>query len=94
MSKMYFGKNMSFWKIWLKSDRIVFFAAFLHRIACCKICFRFFLENYYFWNVFKTLSLKNIKMRLFRLWEYQKTIPHGEKLLGAYFKTYFDWKIN
>ena len=22
-----------------------------------------------------------------------KTIPHGTKLLGAYFKAYFDWKI-
>ena len=32
-------------------------------------------------------------MELFRLWEYQKTIPHGQKLLGAYFKTYFDWKV-
>ena len=44
--------------------------------------------------VFKTLNLKKlIEIKLFRLWEYQKTIPHGQKLLGAYFKTYFDWKM-
>ena len=26
------------------------------------------------------------------LWVYQKTIPHGQKLLGAYSKVHFDWK--
>ena len=30
-------------------------------------------------------------MQRFRLWEYQKTISHGRKLLGAYFKAYFGW---
>ena len=33
-------------------------------------------------------------MKLFRLWEYQKTIPHGQKLLGAYSKAHFEWKID
>ena len=28
------------------------------------------------------------------LWEYQKTIPHGQKLLGAYSKAHFDWNID
>ena len=36
---------------------------------------------------------KLIQIKLFRLWEYQKTIPHSQKLLGTYFKSYFDWKI-
>ena len=31
-------------------------------------------------------------MTAFSLWEFQKTIPHGRKLLGAYFKAYFEWK--
>ena len=30
MSKMYFGKNMSFWKVWLKTDSIAVFAAFFY----------------------------------------------------------------
>ena len=37
---------------------------------------------------------KLIKSKLFGLWEYQKTIPHGQKLLEAYFKAYIDWKID
>ena len=31
-------------------------------------------------------------MKVFSLWECQKAISHGRKLLGAYFKPYFDWK--
>ena len=57
---MYFGKSMSFWKVWLKTDSIAVFAAFfLHRIACCKIDFRHFLENDVFSLVFNTLNLKS-----------------------------------
>ena len=33
-------------------------------------------------------------MKVFSLWECQKMISHGPKLLGAYFKPYFDWKID
>ena len=41
---------------------------------------------------FGTYNLKQmIKIKLFRLWEYQKTISHGRKLLGTYFKAYSDW---
>ena len=29
---------------------------------------------------------------VFSHWEHHKTIPHGRKLLGAYFKAYFGWK--
>ena len=32
-------------------------------------------------------------MEVFSVWECQKTIYHGRKLLGAYFKAYFNWKI-
>ena len=28
--KMYFDKNMSFWKVWLKTDSIAVFAAFFY----------------------------------------------------------------
>ena len=31
-------------------------------------------------------------MKVFSLWECQKTISHSRKLLGAYFEPYFDWK--
>ena len=26
------------------------------------------------------------------VWEYEKTISHGQNLLGAYIKAYFGWK--
>ena len=32
-------------------------------------------------------------MEVVSVWECQKTISHGRKVLGAYFKAYFDWKI-
>ena len=32
-------------------------------------------------------------IKVFSMWECEKTISHGRKLLGAYFKAYFDWKI-
>ena len=51
-----------------------------------NIVFSTFWENE-FLQYFKISHLKNWH------WECQQTIPHGPKLLGAYFKTYFDWKI-
>ena len=40
------------------------------------------------------MPLKTHKNNAFQALGVSKTIPHGQKLLGAYFKTYFDWKIN
>ena len=56
--------------------------------------FSTFLRKLLFLVSFQDFDLqKPTEIKLFRLWNYQKTIPHGQKLLGAYFKTYFDWKI-
>ena len=35
-----------------------------------------------------------IIIELFRLWEYEKTIYHGQNLLGAYIKAYFGLKTH
>ena len=43
---MYFGKNMSFWKVWLKTDSIAVFAAFFYigqHVA--KLIFDIFWKN-------------------------------------------------
>ena len=45
------------------------------------------LEKYRF---VKFITSKLIELKVFSLWECQKTISHGRKLLGSYFKPYLD----
>ena len=56
---MYFDKNMSFWKVWLKTDSIAVLGAFFYigqHVA--KLIFDIF-GKIIFCSVFKTLTLKN-----------------------------------
>ena len=84
---MYFGKNMSFLKVWLKTDSIAVFSAFFsHRTACCKIDFRRFWENnrndrYNIKNSFKLSfsALGNVKKRFRRMFE--SCLEHISKLI-------------
>ena len=63
----------------------------LRLVACVKIDVDDFLKT----GKFRYLKpLKLILSGLSRLWEYQKTISHGPKLLGAYIKAYFGRKVN
>ena len=57
---MYFGKNVSFWKVWRKTDSIAVFAAFFYIGShVAKLFFDVFWEIMFFGKFLKALNLKS-----------------------------------